>query len=144
MENQNLNSNQVAQSPSAIMPELQNMVDGFKNLSSILAWVEGARELISDLRWENEQLKSKLEGSKQTLSLEDIERLVEGACRNQIEWGSVADEIGTEASIEVDHYQKNIDLEVLIDSDDVEDAIRPVLIQALITEAKEQGIGSDN
>jgi len=143
MENQNLNSNQVAQSPSAIMPELQNMVDGFKNLSSILAWVEGARELISDLRWENEQLKSKLEGSKQTLSLEDIERLVEGACRNQIEWGSVADEIGTEAKVGVEHWGNTIELEVEIDSDDVEDAMRPTLIKALVTEAKEQGIGGE-
>ena len=141
MENQNSNSNQI-QSPSAIMPELQNMVNGFKNLSSILAWVEGARELIDELRCENEQLKSKLEGSKQTLSLEDIERLVNNALNNQIEWGAVTHEIATEASIEIDHYQKNIELEVLIESEDVEDAIRPALIEAIITEAKEQGIAT--
>ena len=143
MENQNSNSNQV-QSPSAIMPELQNMVDGFKNLSSIIAWVEGAREKISDLQWENEQLKDKLKEEGRRVHLEDLEELINTAVHNQIEWDSIAAEITNEADIRVDHYQKNIELEVEIDEDDVEDAVKPVLIKAIMEEAKEKGFESRN
>jgi len=139
MENSNSNSNQVAH---AIMPELQNMVDGFKNLSSILAWVEGAREKISDLQWENEQLKDKLKEEGQRVHLEDLEELIKSAIYNQIEWDSIADDIANDSNIRVDHYQKNIELEVEIDEDDVEDAVKPVLIKAIMEEAKEKGFES--
>jgi len=143
MENSNSNSNEQFLN-CYVQNELKDMVQGFKNLSSVLAWVEGARELIKDLRKENEVLKDKLKEEGQRVHLEDLEDLISNALNNPIDWDSIADDIANDSNIRVDHYQKSIELEIEIDEDDVHDAVKPVLIKAIMEEAKEKGFESRN